>query len=829
MKDLISLDGKWHASGITPEGNRIELLADVPGMIHVDLERDGLIPPMFWRDNAEQCQWVEHCYWTYEREFDIPQDADLTFAVIEFGGLDTYADITINGIPVGKTRNMMVPYRFDVSSILHHGKNTIRVAFTPYQDMIVGKPLHYPAAFNKAERVHVRRMQCTFYWDWVNRFITFGLWRSVKIYFYDHSYIDSLFAYTHDIAPTSASINIQLDTAYRDDDYVALADVEIVDPDGYVVWEEKHFHIIDRHMRLQADIRDPRLWWPIGYGDHPLYTIRARLYSPEGELLDSHEETFGIRTVRLEQLKDVPGTEDYQKSLALRKQNENDREGDIPGSSFILLINGVRIFCKGGNWVPANPFPCTITREKYERLIRYAAEGGLNLLRCWGGGIYEPADFFNACDRMGVMVSQDFTLACAAFPEEDEEFMDNMKYEIPLAVKMLRDHASLVWWAGDNENACHFDWDARKAPGVRLCREVYYPVLDRLDPSRPFRPTSPAGGLNNCSATIGDCHMSHWREGGDYRENLKRLGRFASESVFFGSPMMTSLHKFMTDEDIADPDKAMFEYHVKDNPHKPEGAPTLYEGMRLQSNEVMGEPTSPADKIRRDSYLQYEWARLSMEGARRNKWYTAGLQYWMYNDCWPAVGLSTIDYYLIPKAAYYALKRASKPVIASINNAKDGYEIWTLNDSRKTVSGHMTIYVQRFSGERRVLREINFHSDANENNLITTIGIKEAALRANEVLICDMEAGEMTDRAVFFREIPAKLVFPKTKISFKINKKEQTITVKSKGYARVVTFDGDMVMEDNFFDLLPGEEKTVRYECLNGFDPEQAEMYCWNM
>ncbi len=822
-KTSFSLDGTWTASTLTPEGRHLTVPARVPGMIHLDLEREGIIPPMFWRDNAEKCQWVEHCHWRYTRTFDLPSGFDPSRAELLFEGLDTWAEITLNGTLIGKSETMFAPYRFPVASLLKEKDNTLEIDFIPYQEMIVGKPLHFPAAFNRSDRVHVRRMQCTFYWDWVNRFITFGPWRSVKLISYPAGHIESLFAYTHDIARSSASINLHLNTDAAQERAIAAADLVITDPKGVAVWEERRFGIIDRHMRLQADIRSPLLWWPVGYGDQPLYTATLTLYDAAGEVLDEASTRFGIRTVRIEQLKDIPHSKEHEMTLALR--GENDRAGERVGTSFLLLINGERIFCKGGNWVPADPFPCRVTKEKYRHLVALAADAGLNLLRVWGGGIYESQDFYDACDEMGVMVSQDFMLACAEFPEQDPDFLRKIAYETPLAITALRNHPAIVWWAGDNENAMHYDWDDPRAPGVTLMREVFYPALDRLDPSRPFRPTSPYGGLNNCSPTVGDCHMSNFGDlTRDYRESAGNLGRFASESVFFGSPLLTSLRKFMTEEDIADPTGAMYEYHVKDNPHKPEGAPTLYGGMRIMSEAIMGIPHTPYDRVMRDAYLQYEWARVSMEGARRRKWFTAGLQYWMYNDCWPAVGLSTVDYFGIPKPAYYALKRAARPIIASIGKENGAFVFELLNDSLKTASGTVHIYALSLFPRSlpRPLYDGAFTAAANENTRLLTLTKEACALRHGEILVCELN-GDVTDRAVW-RDAPGDLPLPMPRYEVERNMAQSTVTVTAKTYILALIFDGEALPEDNYLELFPGQSVTVSFRCPANTTVESVEI-----
>lgn len=693
----------------------------------------------------------------------------------------------------------------------------------------------------------------------------------MTLYCYDRCYLEDVFVYTHDLAKTSASLQLRLETGLRADlaeatavsgislppetaqllksgidqvveaqrpVFIPVAECTIFSPSGNPVWSQR-LHLTDREVRLQADLPNPELWWPCGYGAQPLYRLEVRLLSPDRELLDERQVTFGIRTVRIEQLQDQPGSLEEAETQRLRKKILSDRN-TAPGESFTLLINGERIFCKGANWVPASPFPSEVSKATYDKLISLCAGANLNLLRCWGGGIYEPDAFYAACDRYGVMISQDFQLACARFPEDDPEFMEQMRLEIPKAVKMLRNHTSLVWWAGDNENACHFDWDDPGAPGIRLCREVYYPTLDAMDPSRPFRATSPYGGLNNSSPTVGDSHMSWFNAPGDWQENVKYCGRFMSESTSFGSPLMWSLRQFMTDEDIADPDKKMFEFHVKDNPHKAPGAPTLFEGMQQQSDRMLGMPDGVEDKIQKYAYTQYEWIRLSLEAARRAKWYCSGIQYWMYNDCWPAVGLALVDHYLIPKAGYYAAKRAAQPVIASIIRNGEQLEVWALNDSLQMATGELEVFFQYPDGVQKPAASAAFVSPANESMCVCCLPVDQlpAPLEKNMMVICQIKGAFGSDRAYYYPGTPGDLQFAPAELEISIAGSETfsgerdlskgTITVRSRGYARVVSFDGGLEMSDNFFDLLPGEERVLTYSCKEGFSVFDTKIRCWN-
>ena len=282
MYSKMSLNGEWMLTGKKPDGTEIRVSAKVPGYVHPALEQAGILPPLYWRTNAEQCQWPEEMEWAFSRSFVLEEDQDLSNAWLRFGGIDTYADVYLNNELIYHSSNMFIPFEVKAAQWLKYGENTIRVVIHPYKPQIEGKSLDYSAAFN-TERVHVRRIQCTFFWDWVNRFVSAGIWRDVELVFTEKAQIREVYVQTADICETSASIRLRI--AAED----ALAQncrfqVLILDPEGCEVWKTQG-RVYWNTLRLQADIRDPKLWWPNGYGEHPLYTIKVRLLDEDGQEL----------------------------------------------------------------------------------------------------------------------------------------------------------------------------------------------------------------------------------------------------------------------------------------------------------------------------------------------------------------------------------------------------------------------------------------------------------------------------------------------------------------------------------------------------------------
>lgn len=814
-KTLLSLDGIWRLKGCAPNDttNSLSLEGKVPGHVHMDLLGAGEIRHPFWRDQAEECQWVEDWNWAYSRDFILDDDFDLSWTVLEFQGLDTLAHICLNGKAIGDTNNMFIPHAFDVSDILQKGINRLDVQFAPVGTVLHSKhPDEYPACFS-VDRIFIRKMQCAFGWDWVHRFVSTGIWRPVFLHSYDTAFIKDVYVSTKEITGSSALLKISMDIERRTSTQLSST-IEIADPAGSIVWSDK-VEFNNHAVEIDADIPHPDLWWPNGYGDPALYVCNVKIFG-DGRELDGKDVEFGIRTVALEEI------------------------DDAAGSSFTLIVNGERIFCKGANWVPADPFPSEITANRYDHLIRLAADANMNLLRCWGGGVYEPDEFWRACNRYGIMVSQDFLLACAAYPEDDAEFVQGLRDEFSAAIKMLRNHPSLMWWSGDNELGMFYSPDS-SYPGKRIADEISGPLCSKLDPSRPFRSTSPYGGETNNSLASGDCHASAWyspemisSDMQDYKHRIDQvIGRFMSEYAICGATSRQSLLKFMSEEDIADPSGKMWEYHTNDNPYS-EIDLSHYRCLERTAELLFGKCTDSDTNVWRMEYVQYEWIRLVMESARRKKFYCSGVQFWMYNDCWPASGWSIVDYYGCPKAGYYAMKRSSQPVIASIEDSGNKFKIWICNDLRHSVDAKIVVYVQPWTGAPVWSEDLQISVPPNQS--LTVAEISKSSLNGflnyDNVMVCNLTWARGSDRAFYYVGMPHQMKIPPAELRTTRKYDSETsgeIVVSADSYARVVTLSGDAVFSDNYFDLLPCEEKTVHWHSLPG---EKSGLpmseTCWN-
>lgn len=794
--ERVYLNGNWNGECIANDGNQdFAFEATVPGCVHTDLLGKQIPDDIYYRDNADKCQWIEDRDWKYTRNFNldyVPEKAKLVFE-----GLDTYADIYLNGELLGSVDNMFIKHTFDAKSALRTGENTISVLFHSPIRAVDGLELR-DAAFT-CERVHTRRMQCTYGWDWVARFITCGIWRDVYLDFSNGFSVRNAYIYTEALYGNSAQVVIEAELENYCDG--GMLDIVINNPNGQVIYNHRFF-CKEQSFKGYIDIPNAQLWYPHGYGEQPLYTIK----------IGDKTYPFGIRTVIIEQLPDEKNSEYYKKCLEI-KDSESGRIYDFNEdfSGFRLLINGLPIMCKGANWVPCEPFPSAETDKKISTLLSLAKEANVNMLRVWGGGIFEKPHFYNECDRLGILVTQDFLMACGNYPEEKEEFILELRKETEFAAYALRNHPSLVWWSGDNENAVLGCDEYEHYHGRTAIHNGIMPVLERLDPKRRFLLSSPYGGKLYASKTVGTTHNTQYlgdsffpyilkEKMDNYKEYFSTfLARFIAEEPTFGAISLPSLKKFMAEEDIYDSEE-MWEYHMKGNPALPY---TLFEVLKNFAEKVLGAFTDGADRYFKLKYSQFEWVRVSLENVRRNYGFINGIIYWMWNDCWPAsAGWSVVDYYCLPKASFYSFKRCAGEVIVSAD-CKEKYEIYLCNDGLSQREVELSIsYIKD-----GCLFPVSKHSTVIEPQTSRNVyGMPLDNIPEDSVLICDANFKGGHDRT-FYRKgnLPlAKCESPKI-----IKQDNNSITLSADRYIHVVELEGECVFDDNYFSLLPGEERTI--------------------
>ena len=796
--DRIYLNGKWDGECISTDGKyEFAFSATVPGCVHTDLLGKHLPKDIYYRDNADDCQWIENRDWKYTKTFTI--DSVSKKANLVFEGLDTYADILLNGKLLGSVENMFIRHVFDVTNHLRVGENTLSVLFHSPVKAVEG--LEKQNGAFTCERMHTRRMQCTYGWDWVARFVTCGIWRDVYLDFGDEFAVRNTYVYTEAIFGNAAQIVVESELENYEDG--GMIDILVNSPDGEIVYEHRFF-CKEPCFKKYIDLPNAQLWYPHGYGKQPLYTLK----------INNQTLSFGIRTVVIEQLPDEEGSKHHEKCLEIKDSVSGKiYDHNEKFSGFRLLINGKAIMCKGANWVPSEPFPSAETEHKITTLLSLAKEAGVNMLRVWGGGIFEKSHFYSECDRLGILVTQDFLMACGQYPEQKEDFILQLRKETEFAAYALRNHPSLVWWSGDNENAVRGSDLQENYMGRTAIHKGIMPILNQLDPKRRFLDSSPYGGNLYASKTVGTTHNTQYlgdslfpyilnAEMNDYKEYFSTfLARFIAEEPTLGAISLPSLKKFMKREDIFDSDE-MWDYHMKGNPAL---SFTLFETLKLFSQKVFGDFIDGADRYFKLKYCQFEWVRITLENIRRNSGFINGLIYWMWNDCWPAsAGWAFVDYYCLPKASFYSFKRAASELIVSVDRSNE-YDVYLCNDSLSEKEAELSIFYVK-EGKAYPLAKHTEVIPAQTSCKVYSVAIN--SIPENSILICDADFENGHDRA-FYKQgnLPmVKCSTPKT-----VKQNENSITLTADEYIHAVELEGEFIFDNNYFSLLPGEEKTVYF------------------
>ena len=810
----IDLNGEWRVKGFSPCGEKTEIKGTVPGSALNDvIASEGKTPDdVFYRDNAEMVQKYEDYDWVYIKSFEIMSLGEKTELVFE--KLDTYCDVYLNAVHLGYCDNGYIEHIFDVTDALVVGENTLEVRFYSPINIVRGK-VQREAAFT-AERMNTRRVQCTYGWDWTMRFVTCGISRNVYLRTIDDGIkVEDVYVYTKNTVENYAEIGIDID--FIDYNKGGIINVYIYNPDGLPVRRYERY-CEEPFMRIAMDIPEARLWYPLGYGEQPLYKMVIKC--GERELYSSN---FGIRTVKILQLPDKEGSDNYKKCLEIKKSEHAQKyDKNTEFSGFILMVNGKKIMCKGGNWVPCEPFATGNTDEKITKLLTLAKEAGVNMLRVWGGGDFETEHFYNECSRLGIMVTQDFLMACATYPEKEKWFLKQLEREAEYAVKLIRNKPCLVWWSGDNENAvngCNTDTDYK---GRDSAYKAIAPVIYKQDPYREFMPSSPFGGNMYSSITVGTTHNTNFLESllpyietsdmKDYKEKYKEFrARFIAEEPTMGVISTPSLKRFMTDEDIFGDDKTMWLYHTKTNPYMKE----LFDYMSDMARKILGDFIDAKDRLFKYKYIQFEWVRFCMEQARREKWFTSGIIFWMFNDCWPAAGgWSFVDYYGIPKASYYSFKRAAKTVMCCIDKNDEAYSLHICNDGKAQKVKCKCILMSGENYKTLIEEELEIA----ENTSIAAFELTDK-IKENDVLLLEIEDESGNRDRAFYKHGDLEIVQCNDKLEV-LKKTDNYIELKANSYIHAVELEGEAVFEDSYFSMLPNETRTISFEKVGSADIE---------
>lgn len=778
----------------------------VPGDVSEALMKAGLLKDPMVKTNSKDCLWTRDLSWWLVKEFDAGEellDHDIVLLYIEM--LDYNADILINGRPAGHHANAFCPYRENVRNFLRPGKNQIIIRLTG------GMELHYPhdsvsvycaSPFALCDqRIYTRKPQFTYGWDWCQPIPTCGIGRSICLEAFTGARVSSARVDTYSIGNDQAKLEFCFEL--EKSDMVSSAETVLeysLEFQGKTVFSGRETLILTgglNYFTKMVCLENPRLWWPNGYGDQNLYVLKAFCLS-NGIQNDMKPIHVGIRTIEIDQSPLSDGTR-----------------------NFFFKVNGVRIFCKGGNWVPTDSLYLRSDAERYRTLVSEAAGANFTMLRVWGGGTYEPDCFYEYCSEYGILLMHDFMYACGFYPDFDKSFLYEAQQEAEYQTKRLSHFPCMAVWTGNNEIAeSYTDWfDSHISPdrlyGEKIFNYIQPQAVHENSPLIPYMPSTPYFGDRANKTEEGDVHA--WTYfGRDKKTKFKYAyeleafdrfpARFSSEFGFFGPLMESSVKRYHDGEEIVYGGPIWKHHGEQDR-------------KRKSIDAVIDRHLTDFSSLDYQQYLVYGGIMQGllykeMAEALRRKSYGAGDLIWMYNDCWPETGWTIIDYYLTRKISYYFLKRAFSPKKLIIREEPSGAQLTVINETPHAIQTQITCGYMSFDGRRSCEQVISVTAPPHSWRQYHLDEKKPAGI-SDGFYVAESPDFETADslRAYYrnheFPESHAKIT--KTQP----DEKDLLITVKADVYTPFVYLsagDDRIHYSDNYFPLYPGKEKTVRQE-----------------
>ncbi|CAN5341664.1 glycoside hydrolase family 2 TIM barrel-domain containing protein [soil metagenome] len=771
--------------------------ANVPGCVHTDLQRNGLIPDPFWGDNEQCLRWIEECDWDYCCEFEV-DDSVCAHRHLEmvFEGLDTLAIVRLNQKEIGRAENMFLGYRFDVARVLKPGVNTLEIRFLNPMDYIRARqrPDDLPEGNDiVGGSSHLRKQQCSFGWDWGPRFATCGVYLPARLEGWDDNRIASV---RIDQMHTRGSVALS---------FVA----ESAKPAQAKYQGTVSFggELVARIVNGKAIIRKPLLWWPNGYGEQPLYDVKLELLH-RGNVVDTWERKFGLRTIEL------------------------DRHPDAFGESFQFVVNGRPIFAKGANWIPAHSFVAQVDTPLYDNLLTSATDAHMNMIRVWGGGIYEKEEFYDLCDQKGLLVWQDFMFACYLFPGT-REFLSLVRSEAVYQLKRLSYRTCLALWCGNNEIEQIHHEIVKTARRKKAYDSIFYDLLPKAVAARggataywPSSAHNPDGyEKGNTNERAGDCHFWEvWFERKPVKRYEELSFRFCSEFGMqaYCSPEVAATFCRPEDFNVFGPE---MENHQKCS----------------AGNAIILEYVSRRFRFPKDyatlAYLsqlnQAYCIKTGVEHFRRSMPRTMGALYWQINDCWPVASWSSIEFGGQWKALHYEAKRFFAPALLSVHVLGDestgpvnslvstihDVDLYTVYDGVEPKDAVLTWQLCHFKDGRlrggRKKVTLRYGESVKQLTLDFAREMRRWGARRLYLRVELESGGAVLSRQTVFLTAQRYLDLPAAPIRRTVRKiapSRYEVDFISRVFQHAVAFhfrDTSYRAEDNFFDLFPGETRTI--------------------
>ena len=788
--------------------------ASVPGDVHTDLLNNELIKDPFYRLNEHDVQWIDKTDWEYKTEFELSKnDINSDFIGLELQGIDTYSSIYLNDSLIATTDNMFVGKTADIKKYSKVGKNKLYVKlFSPInKGVILHDSLGYDISSfnandlaeigkvdgNKRVSVFTRKAPYHYGWDWGPRLVTSGIWQPINLKTWNYFNIQDLYIRQKSLNENANLVaEIELESSLEIDEMIS----EIYVNNKKISTDLVYVNQGTNKIEIPFTIKDYELWWPNGMGNQTMYEIKVKLKSKNNYTTSS--KRIGLREINLV------------------------TSADSIGNNFYFEVNKKPVFMKGVNYIPQDIFLNRVSDDKYEELLQAAVDANMNMIRVWGGGIYEKEIFYNLCDEKGLLVWQDFMFACAMYPGDDD-FLKSVEQEAEYNVKRLRGHPSIALWCGNNEvRSAWKNWGWEKdvienqSPEIaskisKAYDDIFHKILPKVvkkfDNSTAYWPSSPGsnsfGGTE--SYTSGDAHYwGVWWGKEDFESYNKKVPRFMSEYGFQSFPEFSSVDKYTNETDYN-----IYSEVMKSHQRSSIGNSTIEDYMFRDYNK----PNSFAGYLYVSQILQAYGVSIGMESHRRNKGYSMGSLYWQLNDCWPVASWSSIDYYGKWKALHYSTKKAFQPILISFYKTENQLELHVISDLYEAQEVSLNLTILSLDGEILFQKNKDYILDPDStikvesldvdwlnNNFDINNSLVSASLFKNEKEISSN---------IYYMSSFKDLKLKNPIIEYEITELHDVfeINLKSKNLVKNIFVDIDSKnnFSDNYFDMLPGKKYVI--------------------
>ncbi|MBF0279818.1 MAG: glycoside hydrolase family 2 protein [SAR324 cluster bacterium] len=806
----IDLNGPWK---FKKQGNPETMKATVPGCVHTDLLDNGKIEDPHFRDNELQLMWIGESTWEYSRTFIVEEKLlEYDCVILKCLGLDTLASIKVNESLLGKTDNQFRVWEFDIKPYLEIGSNTLEICFeSPFPRVNRAQEKRF---LNQTGLGHhridggnrIRKSPCNFGWDWGPMCITAGIWRTIEIVgCNDARLLDIQILQEHGKDQVLLKIVVETEL-FKELDLSTR--IEMLKEGQQISVEESK--ITGRQTSLELLISSPCLWWPNGMGEQTLYQISIQLLK-KNHVIDEQTKTIGLRRLFLE-------TKD-----------------DQWGQSFQFVVNGKPFFAKGANWIPADTFVTRVTDEHYEFLVKSAADANMNMLRVWGGGIYENDSFYEFCDQYGICVWQDFMFACSAYPAFDAEFIESVGKEAEENIKRLRHHPSIALWCGNNEleqiseillgeGVGKMTWEEYKF----LFDDVLQSQVEQFDPQRNYWPSSPHSPIGNRldhnNPSHGDAHLWdvwHGRKPFEWYRTCEH--RFNSEFGFQSFPEPETVFSYTSEED-----RNITSFVMEHHQRSPIGNSAIIDYML--SWFLM--PKNFEMTLWLSQILQGMAMKYAVEHWRRSMPRGMGTLYWQLNDCWQGPSWSSIDFLGRWKALHYMARDFNAPLLVSAVENPDNLsaDIFVTNDRLKAAEGELISTLFDTTGQLLHSESTRFQANAQESIQVSRIQhVTKVNSRCLLLRLELQENGQTTSTNVSFFERPKHLILKDPELKTSVQEEDDgsyTVTITAKSPALWVWPEysgGDASFSNRFFHIFPDQPAACRIYPSQAADYEEFQ------